>query len=66
MSLYSPNVKICATCSYWGGNRQVVNLGNNIEVSNGENGKCNYSSKRGTSCQENVSCQFWSKWTALQ
>ena len=66
MAIYNPTVKLCATCSYWGGNRIAANSGNNSEVNNGENGICNFPKKKGTQARENYSCQFWAKWPALR
>ena len=66
MAIYGTNVLVCATCNYWGGNRQAANMGNNAEVNNYENGVCNEPSRRTTRAKENGSCHLWRKWGALR
>jgi hypothetical protein len=66
MALYNPTVRICATCAYWGGNRQAVNLGANASVENGAEGSCQYPLRRNIHCKESGACQFWDKWPALR
>jgi len=66
MATYNPNVKICATCAYWGGSRQAANLGANSQVENGDEGPCQYPLQRQMLCKENCACRFWSKWPALR
>ena len=62
-------MKKCATCDFWGGDRDITNTGYYVEVDNGEQGACNCN---GVSSRllENKSavwgCVKWKKWGALK
>lgn len=66
---WSSSAEKCGTCDYWGGDREIVNFGNYVEVDSNEKGACNCkgSSSRNLDNKSAIwSCDKWEKWGALK
>lgn len=69
---YSHRFENCATCSFWGGTRNFLNISQQIVVVEGPmaRGKCycrdsgRYWSTEGT--QANYCCKCYEKWSAIR
>lgn len=67
---YGSMMKICATCQYWGGSREVKQWGAYLEInSSTDTGLC-YSSNSsfgyGPPMQACNGCPCWEKWAPLK
>jgi hypothetical protein len=65
MSVYGYELRSCATCAYWGGQRKAVNIRAGVDVDKYETGPCNHVNRRGVPCNENAVCQDYLKWSAM-
>lgn len=66
---YNSKIEKCATCDYWGGDRDIVNFGNYVEVELSAKGACNCpgSSSRNINNKQAIwNCPQWNKWGALK
>lgn len=66
---YSKNIKNCATCTYWMGQRSSEQSGQRVVVlSNMEKGKCGIpkGASRGLQKSASTSCRDWMKWSLLK
>lgn len=67
---YNSMFKICATCQYWSGSRDLMQYGDYIELDSPmQTGKCynRYSGWfNGSPVQANCECRCWEKWSALR
>ena len=63
---YSKTNKVCATCAYWTGSRNLVNSGNSSEPTS-NSAKCQIpnGSNRGSTKFCSSSCSNWAKWPVL-
>jgi hypothetical protein len=66
MSVYGYDLRSCATCAYWGGSRQAVNMRAGMNVDHYETGPCDHTNRRGVQCSENAVCQDYLKWSAIR
>ena len=64
---YSKTNKVCATCAYWTGSRNLVNSGNSSEPTS-NSAKCQIpnGSNRGSTKFCSSSCSNWAKWPVLK
>lgn len=67
---YNSMSKVCATCNYWGGSRELKQYGDYIELDSPmDTGAC-YSNdsgwKNSSPVQACSGCPYWQKWTALR
>jgi hypothetical protein len=65
MSVYGYELRSCATCAYWGGQRKAVTIRADVDVDKYETGPCNHVNRRGVPCNENAVCQDYLKWSAM-
>ena len=66
---YNARAEKCATCTFWGGDRDVINFGNYIEVNPNDQGACNAegsTSRHLDSKSAQWGCNQWEKWGALK
>lgn len=62
--------KVCATCKYWGGPRDLKQYGDYVEIGSPmDRGAC-YSRDSGwlnsSPVQASGGCRYWEKWDALR
>lgn len=67
---YNAMSKVCATCSYWGGSRELKQCGDFLEIGSPmDTGAC-YSRDSGwfncSPVQACSGCRYWEKWSALR
>jgi hypothetical protein len=63
---YSANLKVCATCSFWMGER-TVNFGRNLAVCTpGTKGDCHEGGMLKRQKMNNASCSKWQKWGGMK
>ncbi len=64
---YSKTNKVCATCAYWTGSRNLVNSGNSSEPTC-NSAKCQNPNgfNRGNTRSYSSSCSGWMKWPVLK
>jgi len=65
LSPASQSNKICATCNYWSGTREVPKNRNTIRVDNKTPSQCqafNYSKK----VKSTFKCSKWQKWSLMK
>lgn len=64
---YGKNMKVCATCAYWAGSRNLVNLGNSAEPTC-STAKCQSPTSPSRNCSRPGSntCSGWMKWPVLK
>lgn len=64
---YSKTNKVCATCAYWTGGRNLVNSGSSSEPTS-NSAKCQIpnGSNRGSTKFCSPSCSNWVKWPVLK
>ena len=60
---FGSNLKICATCDYWVGNRTPKMGG--FSVCRSESGKCYVIHPNGVDKKAMYTCNLWKKWGAL-
>ena len=67
---YTSMSKVCATCSYWGGTRDLKQYGDYVELDSPmQTGACyNHNSGwfNGSPVQARSYCRCWIKWSALR
>lgn len=67
---YNSMSKVCATCSYWGGSRDLKQYGDYVELDSPmQTGACyNHNSGwfNGSPVQASSYCRCWIKWSALR
>ncbi len=67
---YNSMIQVCATCSYWGGSRELKQYGDYVELGSPmDTGAC-YSHDsgwfNGSPVQASSYCRCWMKWSALR
>lgn len=64
---YSKMSKVCATCAYWTGNRNLVSSGNYASPTS-TSAKCQIpnGSTRGNTKSYSSTCPKWEKWPVLK
>ena len=66
---YNARAEKCATCDYWGGDRDTTDTGYYVVADPNDQGSCNVegsSSRRLDNKSAQWSCPNWSKWGALR
>ena len=64
---YSKNIKVCATCNFWQGQRKFTSsLRNLVEVVPDTYGDCLEGSVKKTHKMNNAMCTNWQKWSAIR
>ncbi len=67
---YPPMVKVCATCNFWGGARNVMQWGDYVELDSPmDTGPCysnNSGWRGGSEVQACGGCNCWQKWSSLK
>ena len=67
---YNSMIRVCATCAYWGGSRDLKQYGDYVELDSPmDRGAC-YSDNSGwkgnSPTQASGGCSYWVKWSALR
>ena len=59
---YSPNFRLCGTCSFWTGQRSLTIARTHVEIADGTFGDCNVDRVKKTHKMHNAMCNKWQVW----
>lgn len=63
---YSPNSKVCATCNFWMGQRNLNSPRTLVKCIPGTDGDCLEGGMKRTHKMNNASCSKWQRWSVIR